>query len=141
VSLIAIAFLVIALGLFAGYHQGVSDKSADRSVANPALDNVYTAVTDDGRFDTTAALATLISPPNLPRGHSIYITITHLDLETGNEQTVGQAYFDDDGHYVGSEVNGGLPDEAQTASRPIAISPSNGDDHGGRLTVHVWDLQ
>lgn len=137
----AIAFLVIALGLFAGYHQGVSQESADRSVANPALDNVYTAVTDDGRFDKTAKLATLLSPPDLPRGHSIYVTVTYLDLDTGDDRTVDTAYFDGDGHYVGSDVNGGLPDNAQTASRPIAISPPDGNNHGGRLTVRVWDPQ
>lgn len=141
VALIAIAFLVIALGLFAGYHQGISQDQADRAVASPTLDNVYNGATDTGRFETTTALSDLLEPSDLPRGHAVYVTVTYLDTDTGNIQTVDQAYFDEDGRYMGREVDNGYPNNVQNASRPIAISPSEGDDHGGRLTVRVWKNQ
>jgi len=137
-ALIAVAFMVAGLMLFAGYHYDVVNQGSERTADRPALNMVYDHSTESGQFHTDSPLVSVLEPQHLPRGQNIYVKVLWRD-DSGELTTLDQAYFDEDGEYQAQHPNLGFPSNAQNASRPIAVQRPDGETHGGRLHVTVWE--
>lgn len=137
-ALIAVSFMVLAVGLFAVYHADVINDESDRAIERPALDRIYEHITDKNQFDSSTTLRGILEPRHLPRGQSVYVRITFIDSQ-GDEQTLDEAYFDGDGEYQRARPEIDPPSSARDNSRPIIVKRPTDRTHGARLHVTVWD--
>ena len=137
-ALIAVSFMVLAVGLFAGYHADVIGDESERAIERPALAQIHDHITKKGQFDSSTTVRQTLEPVHLPRGQSVYIRISFIDSQ-GEEQTVDQAYFDGDGTYQRARPESSPPATARNNSRPLVVKRPTDRTHGARLYVTVWD--
>lgn len=136
-ALVSVAAICVAISIYAGFASvTLSDTTNDSGVDRATLDTVWTAVSEDGLFDTTTALDTTVEPETLPRGYHTRVTITRVGAD-GHLVTVGEAVFDDRGTVVETAID--PPPDSQSRERPVPIRIRDGDVRPGKLTVEVWD--
>lgn len=145
-SLVAIAVLALALGLYGMYLTDSLPGASDRSVEGPTLDRVWRAIASDGVFDPAAVsgsewtagdapvgLASVIDPPVLPQGRSVYIAVTVIDQSRGTT-TVAREQFAPDG----SATTIDRPEGVDRKTRAVPVRTVPGSVIGGKLVVEVW---
>ena len=137
-ALIAVSFMVLAVGLFAGYHAGMIGDQTERAIERPVLAQIHDHITENGRFDSSTTLRQTLEPTHLPRGQSVYIRISFIDSQ-GQERTVDEAYFDGDGTHRGERPEISPPATARNNSRPLVVRRPTDWTHGARLYVTIWD--
>ena len=134
-ALVAIAAVVVAIGVYATVVTDAFPGTSDRNPAEATVEQVWHNVGSDGVFHEGESLATGVHTPD---GFSVYVEVT--TVENGREQVVSSLLLRPDGS---SEHTRGVerPESVQTTSRPISVQlrgAPDGDVRSGTLRVEVW---
>jgi len=108
----------------------VSDAGSERRVAESTMEGVWRDVSEDGVFEPETDLARKVSASSIPDGYAVRVEVTVVAPD-GSERTAGRVRLSADGPAT-------PPEDAQRASRPVAVQRSPGDVRPGRLVVEVW---
>ncbi|GAB3664946.1 DUF7285 family protein [Halopiger thermotolerans] len=152
-AIVAVAMVVIGLGLYAVAVQPLRSGAGDRTTAERTIDLVWDDIQDDGVFYAHAGTgadadpATLVSSDSLPAGSTVSVTVTVIDGD--GERTIAAAAFPagypdatdsaDVRDLERTLADDGPPADASVATRSIPVAVTNGADvRSGTLEVQVW---
>lgn len=140
-ALFAVVFFIIGIGIYGIYVTDALNEETDRSVQEPAMEQVKDDVEENGIFRSHDhdELEDLIERESLPYGQNVYVEIRAV--KDGEETVVADGYFDTEGESARSEFEDDLegpPEEATAVERPIAVAISPGIVRGGTILVGVW---
>ncbi|WP_207588369.1 DUF7285 family protein [Halomontanus rarus] len=149
-AIVAIAMLVVGIGIYAVSVQTVLPGTSDRTTADRTIDRVWDEIHHDGVFhahDNADDLDDLVTAESLPTGATVAVRVTAID--EGEERTVADAAFPSgypdetttaDVLELERDVDDeGIPDDASVATRSIPVSVvSEAEIRSGTLRVAVW---
>ncbi|WP_049924018.1 DUF7285 family protein [Halopiger djelfimassiliensis] len=149
-AIIAVSMLVIGIGIYAVYLQGVLPGTSEQATADQTIDRIWDEIEDDGVFhthDNANDIDSLVTDKSLPAGATVYVSVTAIDEK--KERVVAEAAFpsgypdETDASDVAEleqyiEENG-PPDDASVATQSIPVAVENeADVRSGTLRVTVW---
>jgi len=142
-AIVAIMALIVAIGIYGIYITDALSVTTDRSVEEPALEQVWNEIGTGGVFhayeyaDPDDLDGSDVSTEALPEGQSVLITVTTID-DDGEETLQATAHFASDGDHLSQSDSDGAPDDAGVDEKPAPVEIAPGEVRGGTLRVEVW---
>jgi len=133
-ALVAVTVVCVAVSIYAGFLSGVvPELGAERSVGEGTSERVWSAISENGLYDSGDPLRNSVETETLPQGYYVSITVTYVG-DDGRLVSVAAETFDAHGDPAGVDP----PADAERHERPIPIRHGPGDVRPGTLRVVVW---
>ncbi|WP_407037569.1 DUF7285 family protein [Halovalidus salilacus] len=146
----AVSMLVLGIGIYAVYAQGVLPGASGSATADTTIGLVWDDLEEDGVFHAYGGaddIEGLVDVDALPAGSTVHVNVTAID--GGKDRSVAEAAFpkgypdettDADLRELDRDIEDeGPPSDASVATRSIPVAvDSEADVRSGTLRVAVW---